>query len=89
FAHFDSLRPVTPTSGHIVDASSHYAEIVRAIIRIMRRMVEMALAKHNRVVLLMAEGNHDIASSVWMREVAKSWYVNEPRVEVIDSAHPF
>ena len=89
FAHFDSLRPVTPTSGHIVDASSHYTEIVRAIIRIMRRMVAMALAKHPKVVVLMAEGNHDIASSVWMREIAKSWYADEPRVEVVDSAHPF
>lgn len=89
FAHFDGLRPVTPTSGHIVDASSHYTEIVRAVIRIMRRMTAMALAKHPKVVVLMAEGNHDIASSVWMREIAKSWYADEPRVEVVDSAHPF
>ena len=89
FAHWDSLKPVTPTSGHVVDASSHYTEVVRAVIRIMRRLVEMALVKHNRVVLLMAEGNHDIASSVWMREIAKSWYANEPRVEVVDSASPF
>lgn len=89
FAHFDGLRAVTPTSGHLLEASSHYTEIVRAIIRIMRAMIEMALKKHNRVVVLMAEGNHDIASSVWMREVAKSWYADEPRVEVIDSAHPF
>lgn len=89
FAHFDSLTPVTPTSGHIVDASSHYTEVVRAIIRIMRRMVGMALEKHPKVVVLMAEGNHDISTSVWMREIAKSWYSDEPRVEVVDSAHPF
>ena len=89
FAHFDGLRPVTPTSGHVVDASSHYAEIVRAIIRIKRRLVEMALAKHSRVVVLDAEGNHDIASSVWMREISKAWYADEPRVEVVDSASPF
>lgn len=89
FAHFDSLRPVTPTSGHIVDASGHYTEIVRAIIRIMLKMISMALAKYPRVVVLMAEGNHDIASSVWMRELLKSMFAEEPRVEIVDSATPF
>jgi hypothetical protein len=89
FAHFDSLRPVTPTSGHIVDASGHYTEIVRAIIRIMLKMISMALAKYPRVVVLMAEGNHDIASSVWMRELLKAMFTEEPRVEIVDSATPF
>jgi hypothetical protein len=89
FAHFDSLRPVTPTSGHIVDAAGHYTEIVRAIIRILVAMIAMALEKYERVVVLMAEGNHDLASSVWMRELLKVLYANEPRLEVIDSATPY
>ena len=89
FAHFDSLRPVTPTSGHIVDASGHYTEIVRAIIRIMLKMISMALAKYGRVIVLMAEGNHDISSSVWMRELLKAMFIDEPRVEIVDSATPF
>lgn len=89
FAHFDGLRPVTPTSGHIMDASGHYAEIVRAIIRIMLAMIAMALAKYGKVVVLMAEGNHDIASSVWMRELLKAMFANEPRIEIVDSATPF
>lgn len=89
FLHFDSLTPVTPTSRHIVDAAGHYQEIVRVAIRCLRRLVDFALTKHERVVILAAEGNHDIASSVWMRELLKTLYENEPRVEVMDSGKPY
>jgi hypothetical protein len=89
FMHFDGLSPVTPTSRHIVDTDAHYAEIVRVAIRCLRRLVDFALTKHERVVVLAAEGNHDIASSVWMRELLKTLYENEPRVTVMDSGKPY
>ena len=89
FMHFDGLMPVTPTSRHVVDAAGHYTEIVRVAIRCLRRLVDHALTKHERVVILAAEGNHDIASSVWMRELLKTLYELEPRVEVLDSGKPF
>lgn len=37
----------------------------------------------------MAEGNHDMASSIWLRAMFKALYENEPRVEVIDSELPY
>jgi hypothetical protein len=37
----------------------------------------------------MAEGNHDMASSVWLRVMFRALYENEPRVEVIDSELPY
>lgn len=89
FMHFDGLMPVTPTSRHVVDAAGHYTEIVRVAIRCLRRLVDFALTKHERVVILAAEGNHDIASSVWMRELLKTLYELEPRVEVMDSGKPY
>lgn len=89
FMHFDGLLPVTPTSRHVLDADSHFQDMVRAALRCLRRLVEMALTKHERVVVLAAEGNHDIASSIWMRETLRILYENEPRVEIIDSLSPF
>ena len=89
FLHFDGLMPVTPTSRHVVDAAGHYQEIVRVAIRCLRRLVDFALSKHERVVILAAEGNHDIASSVWMRELLKTLYEGEPRVTVMDSGKPY
>jgi hypothetical protein len=89
FLHFDSLQAVTPTSGHMLDADGRFSKMVATAVRILRSVVDMALAKHEKVVVLMAEGNHDLASSVWLRVMFKALYENEPRVEVIDSELPY
>lgn len=89
FIHQDSMMPVTPTSGHIVDADSRYAKVVSVGIRILRRVIQMALKKHKKVIVLMAEGNHDMSSSIWLREMFKAVYEKEPRVQVIDTPLPY
>jgi len=89
FLHQDGLSPVTPTSGHVLDADGRFSKVVQVAVRTLRKVVDMALAHHERVVVLMAEGNHDIASSVWLRALFAALYENEPRVEVIDSPLPY
>ncbi len=89
FLHYDGLAAVTPTSGHPLDADGRFSKMVQATIAALRRLVTRALAKHRRVIVLMAEGNHDLASSVWLRHMFKALYENEPRVEVIDSELPY
>lgn len=89
FLHYDGLMPVTPTSGHIVDAEGRFSKMVGAAIRILRRIVDLALLKHETVFVVMAEGNHDLASSVWLRLMFKALYEDEPRVVVIDSELPY
>lgn len=89
FLHSDGLVPVTPTSGHVLDQDGRYTKLVETAVRILRRVVEMALCQHERVIVLMAEGNHDMASSVWLRVMFRALYENEPRVEVIDSPLPY
>lgn len=87
--HFDGLAPITPTSAHLLDADSRYSKVVRVATRILRRVIDAALARHARVVVVMAEGNHDMASSVWLRHLFGLLYENEPRVTVIDSELPY
>lgn len=90
FLHYDSaVSAVTPTSGHALDADGRMPKMVKAAIRILRRVVDLALFKHDRVVLLLAEGNHDLAGSVWLRAMFQALYENEPRVTVIDSEMPY
>lgn len=89
FLHYDGLLPVTPTHGHVLDADGRYAKMVQVAVRILRRVVDMALAHHERVVVLLAEGNHDIASSVWLRTMFAALYEREPRVHVIDTELPY
>lgn len=89
FMHFDGLSAVTPTSGHLLDADGRFDKLVDTAIRILRTVVDMALAKHSRVHVVMAEGNHDVASSVWLRKMFRCLYEKEPRVTVDDSALPY
>jgi hypothetical protein len=87
--HSDGLLPVTPTHHHILDQDGRFSKIVQASIKILRRLVDFALMRHEKVIILMAEGNHDQASSIWLRVMFKSLYENEPRVQVIDSELPY
>lgn len=89
FLHQDGLAAVTPTSGHQLDSDSRFSKVVQVAIRILRSAIDMALQRHARVVVLMAEGNHDIASSVWLRHLFALLYEREPRVSVIDSELPY
>lgn len=87
--HYDSLTAVTPTSGHILDADGRFTKMVEVAVRVLRRVIAMLLEKHPRVHVIMAEGNHDMASSVWLRTMFKALYENEPRITVDDSALPY
>ena len=89
FLHFDGLSAVTPTSGHLLDADSRFDKVVQVAIRILRRVVDMALAKHQRVHVILAEGNHDLASSVWLRQMFAALYEKEPRITVDQSPLPY
>lgn len=89
FLHQDSMSPVTPTSGHILDSDGRFSKVIKVAVRVLRRVVDLALAKHDRVIVLMAEGNHDISSSIWLRTMFAALYEDEPRVEVIDQPLPY
>lgn len=89
FLHFDSLSPVTPTNGYILDGDGRYGKVVRVAVRVLRHVINEALKKHGEVIALMAEGNHDPASSVWLRHLFALLYENEPRIKVFDSEMPY
>lgn len=89
FLHSDGMMPVTPTSGHILDQDGRFSKIVTVALKVLRRIIDIALMRHEKVIVLMAEGNHDMASSIWLRIMFKALYENEPRVEVIDSELPY
>lgn len=89
FLHADGLMPITPTSGHVLDADGRFSKVVKIAIRLLRRVIDMMLMKHEEVHVLCAEGNHDLASSVWLRHMFAALYENEPRVKVNLAELPF
>lgn len=89
FLHFDGLAALTPTHGHLLDADTRFQKIIRVAISVIRRIIGMLLLKHEVVHVLMAEGNHDLASSAWLRELFAALYADEPRVLVDTRPDPY
>ena len=89
FLHWDGLDAVTPASKHVLDADTRYTKLVRVAIRVIRRVIKMLLNKYQKVTVIMAEGNHDESSSVWLREVLHAFYEEEPRVQIDTNADPY
>ena len=87
--HYDGLDAITPTSHHVLDSDSRFQKVVRVVIRAFRRIVREALKKHNKVHIIHAEGNHDPASSIWLRELFAALYEDEPRVTIDTSPDPY
>lgn len=82
FLHYDSFKSITPEHGHLLDSDSRYPKMVRAAIRIVRRVIRMLLEKHEQVDVIMCDANHDPAGEVWLREMLAAFYDDEPRVRV-------
>lgn len=89
FLHFDGLAALTPTHGHPLDADTRFQKIIRVAISVIRKIIGMLLLKHEVVHVLMAEGNHDLASSAWLRELFAALYADEPRVLVDTRPDPY
>ncbi len=89
FLHWDGMDAVTPEHRNLLDADTRFQKLVRVAIRVIRRIIGMLLEKHEFVRVLMAEGNHDPASSIWLRELFRAMYENEPRVTVEISPDPY
>lgn len=89
FLHTDGMVPITPAHGNVLDADSRFQKIVQVTIRVLRRIVNYMLTKHEEVVVLNAEGNHDPTSSIWLQQLFAALYENEPRCKIIDSPLPY
>jgi len=89
FLHSDGLLPLTPAHKHVLDTDGRFSKIVAAAIRVLRHIIDYALRKHRVAHFAMCEGNHDEASSVWLRQMFAALYEGEFRLTVNDSELPF
>lgn len=89
FLHYDGIESVTPTSKHQLDTDTRFAKLVRTGIRISRQIIEMLLSKYASVEVIMADGNHDPVSEIWLRESFADRYRNQKRLHIDTSPAPF
>jgi len=87
--HADGIEPLTPASKHVLDVDTRFYKVVRVVIRLLRRIIDMLLAKHQRLHIIMADANHDPVSQIWLREWIAVLYEKEPRITVDRSPSPY
>lgn len=88
-AHYDGLEPVTPRSKHVLKSDGDFDDMVDAVLDVAVSAIDLGLKTHEEVHVIWAEGNHDQASSVWMRKMLARIYAAEPRLTVVQSKVPF
>ena len=88
-AHYDGLLPVTPKSRHVLHSDGDFDAMVDAVLDVATFAIDRGLETHPQVDLIWAEGNHDEASSVFMRKMLARIYANEPRLHVVQSRVPY
>ena len=87
--HYDSMVPVTPIHRHVLDADSRFPKVVKVASRVMRRVCRILLAKYQEVRVVIAPGNHDTASAVWIRDGLAAQFEDEPRFVMNERPGPY
>lgn len=86
--HSDGLFNTT-TRGTKVDVDGRTAKMLTVAIRTFRRIIDLALTKHQEVHVIIGRGNHDELLSLVLSIALQQYYENEPRVFVDPSPQMF
>ena len=89
FFHANDLKNQTPGSGHGLDVDGRAGMIIRAAGQLYKRLITRMLESHNEVWIINVRGNHDPDAALWLNEMVKLYYENEPRVKVFDNYNKF
>lgn len=80
--HRDGSVAETTRSKHPLDVDGRFMKMFRVGVKVMRRCIESALEKHERVHVISAVGNHDESTAQALAVLLSEVYENEPRVTV-------
>jgi hypothetical protein len=89
FLHWDGLEAVTPIHRNILEGDTRKDKLIEVAIKVLRKVTHMLLQTHEHVHLIMAEGNHDLDGSAWLRQLFAALYDSEPRITVDTSPQPY
>lgn len=89
FMHVNDSTSSTPNSKNLLDSDGRYSKTIRAASNVIKRTVLRMLEKHNQVWLVNVRGNHDPDAALWLNEVMRLYFEDDPRVKVFDNASKF
>lgn len=87
--HTNDAKNMTPRSGNILDVDSRYRKMVMTGVRLQCQMIDLALQRHETVIVRNLPGNHDPESVLALDIGVMMRYENNPRVVFEDNATEF
>jgi hypothetical protein len=88
FFHSDSNENRTRRSGNVLDVDTRFQLVLKAGVYLLIDVIEMAKSKHKKVLVRNNIGNHDPYGTLALAMALKTYYTNDPRVEVDDTPNP-
>lgn len=82
--HTDDAKNMTPRSGAILDVDSRYFKILTAGVQLMMDCIDLALSKHEHVLVRNLPGNHDPHASIALTVALSAFYAKNSRVTIDD-----
>lgn len=85
FLHYDSMDAITPMNKHLLDSDTRFPKMAELSMDLILWSCELLLKTHKRVRVVMAQGNHDLVSMIWLRKIVKNAYKKNSRLILNDS----
>ena len=89
FFHANDTTSLTPASKHSLDTDGRFGRTIRLAGKLFKHLVNRMLEVHKEVILINARGNHDPDSALWLNEMLRMYYSDEPRVTVLNNFSKF
>lgn len=89
FFHSNSPLKNETFAGTPLDVDGRGGRIIRAAGQLYKRLITRMLESHEEVWIINVRGNHDPDAALWLNEMVKMYYENEPRVKVFDNYSKF
>ena len=89
YFHADNSENKTLRSGNVLDVDSRWAKVLQVGVSVYRNVINLALTKHEKVVVKSAIGNHDDHSVFCLAMMMAAYFENEPRVEIVLPINPY
>jgi hypothetical protein len=87
--HADNYQGMTAQSKNILDVDGRWPRVLSTATQIVIYTIDLALNKHESVLVRILPGNHDEQSAIAVTLAVSMYYHNNPRVTVDDDAGRF
>ena len=89
FLHANDTTSATPASKHLLDTDGRFGKTIRSAGHLFKHIIGRMLQVHEEVIIINARGNHDPDAALWLNEMLRMYYSDEPRVKVLDNYSKF